>query len=1267
MKTWKLGISILFFTFLWGLLMFIPNGQQSASAASYTPYMSQSTSIGVKGGRDQDTYSRTSGKLLVYDVYAGKDGKSGLKIATHDYGKGSQEYLEFTGWSALLSYHNHYKDNQDTYIYVKNAETGEKKLYRAEMLNYDASKDLEYGRTSTTGDINNPAPDSVYNALPTKYNMYYKYVGFRAHIPLKDLFPNGIDESQWKFYIVKKVEDHTVYSTLQLPFHFENTDYSNGKLSLDSGVDADEVQPQDSDIIRRTTPRGTTKTGYFSKNQIYHVVDQDEGDTVSWIGVKSPEDDNQTRWAVSPYWIFYGEQATLSFVANERTITVVHKDKITGKVLRTDKHTVLEGEKYSYSPEDKGVFTTDDDIPYVSTSKAVSGTAGTSNTTITFYYVPQNTYTIEHRDRATGEILEKKTEYVNQGDSYSYKAYEDGHFKKGSDPYVSVSKDAAVSGTAGIGNKTFVFDYAVQSTIKVNHVDKYSGKVLRTDSYTMLEGDSYSFKPEEDGVFKNGTHSYVASPSNQVLSGKALDHDQTLQFTYGLSTTITINHKDKITGKTILTETHDVLQGESFSYSPKSDGTLKKGSLPYISTPSDQQFTGKGTDQDQSYTFYYTAQATMTVKYIDKATGNTLKTETHNVLEGDSYDYKPYEDGYFKKGSLPYVLNDSNKEFTGKVSDQNQTFSFYYSLQSIITVDHIDQTSKAVLKTETHKVLEGESFNYGVATKGTFKDKDGNPYVASPLGQSVSGKGTDQNQTFTLTYRVSLKDPSHTEELDGATAGKVKGEFYWELHRNSQDSDPVINTSLVGTIIGKHFAVKDFKANLVMGNGTSLTSVSTIGKDTDTDISVQSSESVKDLQDKTISPNITYTYTNYYTAVYEPEEYQKNPDGTIDVFKWKFKDNEPLWDKAETFDLSKQFSGVNSLNTNVNSVSGKTISVDNMAALAQQKFPVGTKKDFDMNQSSNSLTSNRSYYETIKQAANESAKDVNHLQSQNWIAMAPGTLEYSISLPSGSQSKNNFLYTNSKGSFGYYYVNDIDDNLKDDYPNDTEYKQYGKYALPLQYSQVTDKGMNGESRTYDLNYVSDLFFIGKDTGYITSYPYVSALKVNGLHDPDMKTVVNQTMDMAKQTYKEKTGSDYNDSFLYVDSSDKNGVFGNKSELQRYYLPINSESIYKKGQTYENKVLLEKVGLSDANIVFNQRFDFKQYLVGSVMDDVENSEQKDTTIPDVNYTHSITLSPSEMEKIHEEDQKRTKKSLFGFRLSDATDWVESLENIIGSIN
>ncbi|PFS05441.1 hypothetical protein COK55_30140, partial [Bacillus cereus] len=108
-----------------------------------------------------------------------------------DYGRGTQPYLEFTGWSALVGYHEHNASNQETYLWALNKRTGKSYIYQAEMTDLDASKDLEYNRQNSTGEVYNACPKDAYNKSNDECNMYYHNVGFVAHIPLNELFPNG--------------------------------------------------------------------------------------------------------------------------------------------------------------------------------------------------------------------------------------------------------------------------------------------------------------------------------------------------------------------------------------------------------------------------------------------------------------------------------------------------------------------------------------------------------------------------------------------------------------------------------------------------------------------------------------------------------------------------------------------------------------------------------------------------------------------------------------------------------------------------------------------------------------------------------------------------------------------------------------------------------------------------------------------------------------------------------------------------------------------
>lgn len=356
--------------------------------------------------------SETSGKRLVYDIFTGQSShkyKKKWEIQEKAFqGKEKQKYLVFWGWSALQGYHHHYRDNQATYILLYNPSTKEEKMYKAEMTNLDASEDMEYGRAlSDDKTIYNPCGESTFNKKSDSCNMYYKYVGFKAWIPLNEIFPEN-KNTTWRLYIVKNVEGHVVHDELRLPFEFEKLKYAMGEISLISEIDTDKLVMNTEGVIRRSQPRANNPDDvgkYFTKEKKYTKIDHDEREgTAIWYGVRSPEDGNKKRWTSSPFWTFSGSQAVLKYQVSHKTcpdgtvvtldkdctvnVTIYHKDYDTGKTLRTDTQKATVGKNYSFSPVSKGTFKDSKGNPYVSypSNQTATGTTPNRNFTVTFNY-----------------------------------------------------------------------------------------------------------------------------------------------------------------------------------------------------------------------------------------------------------------------------------------------------------------------------------------------------------------------------------------------------------------------------------------------------------------------------------------------------------------------------------------------------------------------------------------------------------------------------------------------------------------------------------------------------------------------------------------------------------------------------------------------------------------------------------------------------------------------------------------------------------------
>ena len=319
-------IPILFFLFL----LFIQEHHAHASTGDEDIYNVSSTVKNnwnnLMGSKD---FTMTSGRKIVYDVYSDKFVTNGYQVITKNFGKGSQKYIRFSGWSVLFGHREHTSSNQDTYIVARKSSgdsgIGTVKIYKTVQGSLDATEDLEYNNQGAG--IWNQCPSSATNRWNDDCNMKYQDVSFNAYLPLEELF-NRKEKANWDLFIVKKVQNQIVYTPLILPFEFSNKAYEGGKLSLSSGTNTNTLEMNAEGVLRRKTPRESAPSvidelgnnRYFTQGKTYTKVDFEESQTAVWYGVRSPHDSNKTKWANTAYFTFKGDQAKLSFQPNRPPI-----------------------------------------------------------------------------------------------------------------------------------------------------------------------------------------------------------------------------------------------------------------------------------------------------------------------------------------------------------------------------------------------------------------------------------------------------------------------------------------------------------------------------------------------------------------------------------------------------------------------------------------------------------------------------------------------------------------------------------------------------------------------------------------------------------------------------------------------------------------------------------------------------------------------------------------------------------------------------------
>lgn len=273
------------------------------------------------------SFSMTSGKKLVYDVYSDKYINNGYRIVNRNFGNGTKAYINFEGWSILFGYAKHTYANNETYIVAQEiGNTSNTKIYSTtKTRGLSATKDLEYNRQGDTG-LYNECPSNARNKNNSTCNMRYNNVDFQAYIPFEDLFPNAYESGRWRLYIAHEIEGRLVYAPLILPFTFNNIDYLGGEISLSSGVNANKLIMNGNGVLRRSYPEQpqgevTDELGsnrHFTTNRTYTQVRADQSSTAVWYGVRSPHDSNKTKWATTAYWTFGGDQATVQFTPDDK-------------------------------------------------------------------------------------------------------------------------------------------------------------------------------------------------------------------------------------------------------------------------------------------------------------------------------------------------------------------------------------------------------------------------------------------------------------------------------------------------------------------------------------------------------------------------------------------------------------------------------------------------------------------------------------------------------------------------------------------------------------------------------------------------------------------------------------------------------------------------------------------------------------------------------------------------------------------------------------
>ncbi|AVI31070.1 MULTISPECIES: hypothetical protein [Bacillus amyloliquefaciens group] len=207
---------------------------------------------------------------------------------------------------------------------------------------------------------------------------------------------------------------------------------------------------------------------------------------------------------------------TVHFEKRQKKITVIHKDKYEGTVLKKTTESVNIGTNYSYSPEKSITKGKNTYVPVSSAKK--TGKLGNKDVTLTFEYALQRKITVLHKDNRDGSLIKKQEYTKKRGDKYTYAPLT--NLKKKKYSYRPISTKP-ITGTVGKEDITVTIYY---------DVPLIQASINKLQIYTAPAADGLPVKAylTKTNVYKKDTKGMESAKINVSLyDGKSLLNKKT--------------------------------------------------------------------------------------------------------------------------------------------------------------------------------------------------------------------------------------------------------------------------------------------------------------------------------------------------------------------------------------------------------------------------------------------------------------------------------------------------------------------------------------------------------------------------------------------------------------------------------------------------------------------------------------------------------------------------------------------------------------------
>lgn len=402
------------------------------------------------------------------------------------------------------------------------------------------------------------------------------------------------------------------------------------------------------------------------------------------------------------------------------------------------------------------------DIPskyeLVETPTNATGIMTEEQIVVTYYYQLKDTKVIvKYLEKGTNVVLAE--EVINGKVDEKYNTT-----KKTIQNYTYVEDTGNTTGVMTENAIEVIYYYLQNTKVTVQHIDKITGqKLTHDDVISGLVGDEYTTNSKE-------IKDYILVEEPAIKSGIMQKNEIVLTYYYvHVSGGVIEKHIDVTSGEVLYNEIHEGKEGEPYDIPSK---TFAGYDLVETRLPTNNSGTMEINTIEVKY--YYIKKAEITIKYIDKITGNELtQAIVLNGHEGDTYttENKTFEN---------YDLIKLPENNSGSMPGGKTTITYeYVHISAGVMERHYDINTNQLLEPETkHTGHQGDSYTTEA------KEFTGYDLVESKLPQNASGTMTieeiEVNYYYAYQSSVLVKyiDKTTRKEIETKTIYGHEGDSY---------------------------------------------------------------------------------------------------------------------------------------------------------------------------------------------------------------------------------------------------------------------------------------------------------------------------------------------------------------------------------------------------------------------------------------------------------------------------------------------------------